>query len=118
MTFTGGAADHQHTHGEKPGKFFTNRINEPSCPARNSFNQILLHKKERLDAAHFSGEIAQDQVLIFEIIGQCLLNDFVEAMVFATVVKSVGPVLILPKLIGPDDGSSAVLKRKWRHLSR
>jgi len=53
-----------------------------------------------------------------EIIGQCLLNDFVEAMVFAAVVKSVGPVFILPKLIGRDDGSSAVLKRKWRHLSR
>ena len=118
MTFTSGAADHQHTHGEKSRKFFTNRINQPPWPARNSFHQILLHKKERLDAAHPSGEIAQDQVLIFEIIGQCLLNDFVEAMVFAAVVKSVGPVFILPKLIGRDDGGSAVFKRKWRHLSR
>src|SRR5437899_10683804 len=85
MTFTSGAADHQHTHGEKSRKFFTNRINQPPWPARNSFHQILLHKKERLDAAHLSGEIAQDQVLIVEIIGQCLLNDFVEAMVFAAV---------------------------------
>src|SRR5437868_14259305 len=118
MTFTSGAADHQHTHGEKSRKFFTNRINQPPWPARNSFHQILLHKKERLDAAHLSGEIAQDQVLIVEIIGQCLLNDFVEAMVFAAVVKSVGTVYILQKLIGRDDGSSAVLKRKWRHLSR
>lgn len=118
MTFTSGAADHQHTHGEKSRKFFTNRINQPPWPARNSFHQILLHKKERLDAAHLSGEIAQDQVLIVEIIGQCLLNDFVEAMVFAAVVKSVGPVFILPQLIGRDDGSSAVFKRKCRHLSR
>src|SRR5437667_10892763 len=75
---------------------------------------MLLHKKERLDAAHPSGEIAQDQVLIFEIIGQCLLNDFVEAMVFAAIVKSAGPVFILLKLIGRDDGSSAVLERKRR----
>ena len=118
MTFTSGAADHQHTHGEKSRKFFANRINQPPWPARNSFYQILLRKKERLDAARLSGEIAQDQVLIVEIIVQCLLNDFVEAMVFAAVVKSVGPVFILPKLIGRDDGSSAVLKRKWRHLSR
>src|SRR4029077_3242724 len=55
---------------------------------------------------------------IFKIIGQCFLNDFVEAMVFATVVKSVGPVLILPKLIGRDDASSAVFERKCRHLLR
>ena len=118
MTFTGGAADHQYAHSEKSGKFFANRINQPPWPARNSFYQILLRKKERLDAAHLSGEIAQDQVLIVEIIGQCLLNDFVEAMVFAAVVKSVGPVFILPQLVGRDDGSSAVLKRKCPHLSR
>lgn len=117
MTFTGGAADHQHAHGEKSRKFFTNRINQPPWPARNSFHQILLHKKERLDATHPSGEIAQDEVLIFEIIGQCFLNDFVEAMVFAAIVKSAGPVFILLKLVGRDDGSSAVFKRKCRHLS-
>jgi hypothetical protein len=117
MTFTGGAADHQNAHGEKSRKFFTNRINQPPGSARNSFHQILLHKKERLDAAHLSGEIAQDQVLIFEIIGQCLLNDFVEAMVFAAVVKGAWPVFILLKLIGRDDGSSALFKRKCRHLS-
>src|SRR5438128_3859057 len=117
MTFTSGAADHQHAHGEEPWKFFSNGIYQPSCPARNSFHQSLLHKKERLDAAHPSGEIAQDQVLIFEIIGQCLLNDFVEAMVFAAVAKSAGPVFILLKLMGRDDGSSAVFKRKCRHLS-
>src|SRR5258708_15901989 len=115
MTFTGGAGDHQHAHSEKSRKFFTSRINQPPWPTRNSFHQILLHKKERLDATHLSGQIAQNQVLIFEIIGQCFLNDFVEAMVCAPVVKSVGPVLILPKLIGRDDGSSAVLKRKRRH---
>src|SRR6266513_2943042 len=115
MTFTSGAADHQNAHGEKSRKFFTNRINQPPGSARNSFHQILLHKKERLDAAHLSGEIAQDQVLVFEIIGQCLLNDFVEAMVFAAIVKSAGPVFILLKLIGRDDGSSAVLERKRRH---
>src|SRR4026207_762428 len=118
MTFTSGAADHQNAHGEKSRKFFTNRINQPPGSARNSFHQILLHKKERLDAAHLSGEIAQDQVLIFEIIGQCFLNDFVEAMVFAAIVKSAGPVFILLKLIGRDDGSSTVLKRECRHLSR
>src|SRR5437016_3893639 len=117
MTFTGGAADHQHSHGEKPRKFFTNRINHSPCSARNSFYQILLHKKERLDAAHLCGEIAQDQVLIFEIIGQCFLDDFIEAMVFAAVVKSAGPVFILLKLAGRDDSSSAVFKRKCRHLS-
>src|SRR5207248_2738963 len=115
MTFTSGAADHQHAHGEEPRKFFSNGIYQPSCPARNSFYQILLHKKERLDAAHLSGAVAQDQVLIFEIIGQCLFNDFVEAMVFAAVVKGAGPVFILPQLIGRDDGGSAVLKRKCRH---
>src|SRR5438067_12723151 len=118
MTFTSGAADHQHAHGEEPWKFFSNGIYQPSCPARNSFYQTLLHKKERLDAAHLSGESAQDQVLIFEIIGQCFLNDFVEAMVFAAVVKGAGPVFILLKLVGRDDGSSAVFKRKCRHLSR
>src|SRR5437667_3198734 len=115
MTFTSGAPDHQHAHGEEPRKFFTNRINQQPRPSRNSFYQILLHKKERLDAAHLSGAVAQDQVLIFEIIGQCLFNDFVEAMVFAAVVKGAGPVFILPQLIGRDDGSSAVLKRKCRH---
>ena len=46
MTFTSGAADHQHAHGEKSRKFFTNRINQPPWPARNSFHQILLHKKK------------------------------------------------------------------------
>ena len=107
MTFTGGAADHQHTHGEEPGKSFTNRIHQSPRPARNSFYQILLHKKERLDAAHLSGEIAQDQVLIFEIVGQCFLNDFVEAMVFAAVVKGAGPVFILLKFVGRDNGSSS-----------
>ncbi len=116
MTFTGGAADHQHAHGEKPGKFSPNGIYQPSRPAWNSFYQILLHKKERLDAAHLSVEIAQDQVLIFEIIGQCFLNDFVEAMVFAAVVKGAGPVFILLKLVGRDDSSGAVFKRKCRHL--
>src|SRR5207248_10077330 len=115
MTFTSGAADHQHAHGEKSREFFTNRINQPPWAARKSFHQILLHKKERLDAAHLSRQIAQDQVLIFEIIGQCLLNDFVEAMVFAAIVKSAGPVFILLKLIGRDDGSSAVLERTRRH---
>src|SRR5437660_11848316 len=118
MTFTGGAADHQHTQGEKPRKFFPNRINQPLCPARNSFYQILLHKKERLDAAYLAGEIAQDQVLIFEIIGQCFLDDSVEAMVFAAVVKGAGPVFILLKLVRRDDGSGAVFKSKRRHLSR
>ena len=117
MTFTGGAANHQHTHGEKPRKFFADGINQPSCPAWNSFHQILLHKKERLDAAYLAGEIAQDEVLIFEIIGQRFLDDSVEAMVFAAVVKGAGPVFILLQLVGRDDGSSAVFKRKCRHFS-
>src|SRR5438552_15558019 len=99
MTFTGGAADHQHAHGEKPGKFSPNGIYQPSCSAWNSFYQILLHKKERLDAAHLSVEIAQDQVLIFEIIGQCFLHDFVLAMVFESVVNGAGLVLVLLKLV-------------------
>ena len=110
MTFTGGATNHQHAHGEKAGKFSADGINQPSCPAWNSFHQILLHKKERLDAAYFAGEVTQDQVLIFEIIGQCFLNDFVEAMVFAAVVKSVGPVFILPKLIGETTAAVPSLK--------
>src|SRR5437762_13670667 len=113
MTFTSGAADHQHTHGEKSRKFFTNRINQSPWPARNSFHQILLYKKERLDAAHLSGEIAQNQVLIVEIIGQCLLNDFVEAMVFAAVVKSAGPVSIFLNPFGGVAGRVPVLKRNF-----
>src|SRR5437868_14114119 len=100
MTFTSGAADHQHAHGEEPWKFFSNGIYQPSCPARNSFYQILLNKKERLDAAHLSGEIVQDQVLIFEIIGKCFFNDFVEEMVFAAVVTGDESVINLLKLVG------------------
>src|SRR5207248_11284795 len=116
MTFTSGAADHQHAHGEEPRKFFSNGIYQPSCPARNSFYQILLHKKERLDAAHLAGEIAQNQVLIFEIIVQRFFDDFVEAMVFAAVMKGAGPVFILLKLVRRDYRRGAVCKSKSRHL--
>src|SRR5438874_389550 len=118
MTFTGGAADHQHAHGEKAGKFFANGFNQSADTAWNSFHQILLHQKERLNAAHLAGQIAQDQVFVFKIIGQRFLDDFVEAMVFAAVVKGAGPVFVLPKLVGRDGDSSAVFKRKCRHLSR
>src|SRR5437870_9110747 len=102
MTFTGGATNHQHTHGQKSWKFFADGIDYASCSTGNSFHQILLHKKEGLNAAHLAGEIAQNQVLIFKIVRQCFLDDFVEAMVLAAVAKGVGPVFVLLKIVWRD----------------
>jgi hypothetical protein len=66
-----------------------------SDPAGNSFDQVLLDEKERLNATDVAGEIPQNQILVFEIVRQRVFDDFIEAMIFAAIAESVAPVLAL-----------------------
>ena len=66
-----------------------------SDPAANSFDQVLLDEKERLNATDVAGEIPQNQILVFEIVRQRVFDDFIEAMIFAAVAESVAPIFAL-----------------------
>jgi hypothetical protein len=66
-----------------------------SDPAGNSFGQVLLDEKERLNATDVAGEIPQNQILVFEIVRQRVFDDFIEAMIFAAVAESVAPIFAL-----------------------
>jgi hypothetical protein len=61
----------------------------------NPFDQVLLHEKERLNAADVAGEISQNQILVFEIVRQRVFDDFVEAMILAAIAEGVPPLFAL-----------------------
>src|SRR5437867_10760795 len=102
MTFAGGASHHQHAHGQKARKFFSDKIDNRTEFSGHTFDQILADEKYRLDCANISDAVFEQQVAMLKIVGQRLLDDFVEAMILALVLKRALP-RITPLQLGACD---------------
>ena len=82
MAFARSVADHEHTHGEKTRETPADGLHR-SAQRRNSFDKILLHKKERLNRPNLARLIFQQQITVLEFRIERLLHDLVEPVVFA-----------------------------------
>ena len=94
MPFTGRTADHKHTQGQKFRPCLSNKINDPPKNARDSLEQILPREKEGLNPANYARPIAEQEVLILEIVVERLFDNFVITMIFAVRLEGAAPGLV------------------------
>ena len=94
MPFAGCTTDHKHTQGQKFRPCPSNRINHPPKGARNSLDQTLPHEKERLNPANYARPVAEQEILIFEIVVEGLFDNFVITMIFALRMEGAAPRLV------------------------
>src|SRR5947207_11764055 len=93
MSFAGSVADHQQPHCQETRKTPPDFIH---CFAqrRNSFDEILLHEENRLNAAYFSGAIFEHQIMMLEIVSERVRHDLVEPMVLCFAFKGACPEIV------------------------
>jgi hypothetical protein len=91
VSFSGGASNHQRARFEKSGNEASD-ARQPGLPFRaESFENILIEKKKRLDGLDAACLVDDREVPVLEGVAERILQDFVVAVILALVGEGGGP---------------------------
>src|SRR6185437_15289314 len=76
----------------------------------NSFHEILLDEKDRLNPAHLSGPVFDEQIMMLELRVERVGHDLVEAVVFSFAGESGLPGVDVSQFLASEDTSDAIRK--------
>jgi hypothetical protein len=81
------AAKHHHTQFQEAGPIFPDNMRKGAESSRQAGEQILLHKKERLDGPLPRRIITQEKIAVDELFAQAPLEHLIITKIFALVGK-------------------------------